>query len=228
MRRCATCWWSNRQKLALAFSYDKYPWGPGEVLRYSSVNTFLLAAAMDGFLKRQVGPKAHLWDIVVADVFQPIGVFHLPARHTQELDGSRGIPPLGYGLYPTVGDRKTRRCCTTRGGIRPAAAGRRQTGRGVVPDRSQRAAQWPEEPVRRGPLPPVILVRATRVLAVPSRSPIWPDGGRLVVLLPNGITAFRFTDGHSRDMEAMVLAGEAIRAFPCPAGSPETLPPALR
>jgi hypothetical protein len=51
-------------------------------------------------------------------------------------------------------------------------------------------------------------------------------GGNLVVLLPNGITAFRLTDGHSRDMEGIVLAGEAIRPFPCPAGSPETTPPA--
>ena len=51
-------------------------------------------------------------------------------------------------------------------------------------------------------------------------------GGNLVVLLPNGITAFRLTDGHNWDMEAMVLAGEAIRPFPCPAGSPETPPPA--
>jgi CubicO group peptidase (beta-lactamase class C family) len=33
-----------------------------------------------------------------------MGIFHLPARHTQEADGSRGIPPLGYGLYPTIGD----------------------------------------------------------------------------------------------------------------------------
>ena len=93
-----------RLKLALAFSYDKYPWGPGEVLRYSSVNTFVLAVAMDSFLKRQAGPEAHLWEMVVAEVFQPIGIFHLPARHTQEADGSRGIPPLGYGLYPTIAD----------------------------------------------------------------------------------------------------------------------------
>jgi hypothetical protein len=62
------------------------------------------AAAMDSFLKRQAGPNAHLWDMVVAEVFQPIGIFHLPTRHTQEADGTPGIPPLGYGLYPNVDD----------------------------------------------------------------------------------------------------------------------------
>lgn len=46
-------------------------------------------------------------------------------------------------------------------------------------------------------------------------------GGNLVVLLPNGITAFRFSDGHSCDMDPMVLAAEAIRPFPCPVKSGE-------
>ena len=44
-------------------------------------------------------------------------------------------------------------------------------------------------------------------------------GSNVVVLLPNGISAFRFADGFNFDLEAMVLAGEAIRPFPCPAGS---------
>jgi len=44
-------------------------------------------------------------------------------------------------------------------------------------------------------------------------------GGNLVVLLPNGITAFRFADGHHYDVDTMVLAGETVRPFPCPAGS---------
>jgi hypothetical protein len=38
-------------------------------------------------------------------------------------------------------------------------------------------------------------------------------GGNLVVLLPNGVTAFRFADGNNFDLESMVLAGEAIRPF---------------
>jgi len=49
-------------------------------------------------------------------------------------------------------------------------------------------------------------------------------GGNLVVLLPNGISAFRIADGDNWDLAAMVLAGEAIRPFPCPAGSGEAPP----
>jgi hypothetical protein len=51
-------------------------------------------------------------------------------------------------------------------------------------------------------------------------------GGNLVVLLPNGVSAFRFADGGNFDLESMVLAGEAVRPFPCPAGSAETPWPA--
>ena len=51
-----------KEKLDASFSFGKYPWGPGEVLRYNNINTFILTAAMDGFLKRQAGPQAQLWD----------------------------------------------------------------------------------------------------------------------------------------------------------------------
>jgi len=63
-----------KDKLAISFAFGKYPWGPGEVFRYNSTHTFVLAAAMDSFLKRQAGPQTHLWDMVLADVFQPIGI----------------------------------------------------------------------------------------------------------------------------------------------------------
>jgi hypothetical protein len=43
-----------------------------------------------------------------------------------------------------------------------------------------------------------------------------------VVLLPNGISAFRLADGNHYDVDTMVLAGETLRPFPAPArpGSP--------
>ncbi|MGH8059892.1 MAG: hypothetical protein ACREOH_22085 [Candidatus Entotheonellia bacterium] len=49
-------------------------------------------------------------------------------------------------------------------------------------------------------------------------------GGNSIVLQPNGITAFRFADGHTYDVDNMVLAAEAIRPFSCPAG-PGNAPP---
>ncbi|NJN36703.1 MAG: hypothetical protein HC794_06135 [Nitrospiraceae bacterium] len=95
---------SAQEKLERGFSYGKYPWGRGEVVRYNTVVTFVLAAAMDAYLKRKEGPNAHLWDMVTEEVYRPIGIFHTPMMHTIEPDGSRGVPLLGFGLTPTIDD----------------------------------------------------------------------------------------------------------------------------
>jgi len=95
---------SGREKLGVAFESGNYPWGPGEVFRYRSMDTFVLAAAMDGYLKSQEGTGAHLWDMVVDEVLRPIGVFHAPMMHSVESDGARGIPILGEGIFPTFHD----------------------------------------------------------------------------------------------------------------------------
>ena len=94
---------SAQEKLDHGFSYSKYPWGRGEVVRYNTVVTFVLAAAMDAYLKRKEGPNAHLWDMVTEEVYRPIGIFHTPMMHTIEPDGSRGLPLLGFGLTQRYG-----------------------------------------------------------------------------------------------------------------------------
>lgn len=95
---------SAQAKLKAAFSAGNYPWGPGEVGRYNSIHTFVLAAAMDGFLKSREGPDANLWDMIIAEVLEPIGVFHAPTMHTREPDGGRGVPIMASGYFPTLGE----------------------------------------------------------------------------------------------------------------------------
>src|SRR5262249_41624287 len=80
-----------KEKLDAAFEFPKYPWGPGEVFRYNSTHTFVMAAAMDAYYKRKAGPSAALWAMVVSEVYEPIGIFAAPMMHTLETDGSRGI-----------------------------------------------------------------------------------------------------------------------------------------
>ena len=63
-----------------------------------------LAAAMDALLKRREGPDANLWDMVVTEVLEPIGVFDAPMIHTREPDGGRGVPIMGSGYFPTMGE----------------------------------------------------------------------------------------------------------------------------
>jgi len=91
-------------KLGVAFTYGNYVWGAGEEFRYNSALTFVLAAAMDKYYKSVGGNNAHLWQMVVDDVFTPIGIQHVPMLETIETNGQRGIAELLHGLYPNVDD----------------------------------------------------------------------------------------------------------------------------
>lgn len=217
-----------QDKLAVAFSYGRYPWGPGHVLRYNSTHTFVLAAAMDRFLKRQVGPHAHLWEMVVAEVFQPLGIFHAPMRHTQEADGGRGIPHLLHGLYPTIDDLAKLTTLLQHGG--------RHQGRQLLSATKLAEALYRTEAMG---LPTAWENRFGQgryhrsfwsmpyrtatgcVFQIPFMAGV---GGNVMVLLPNGLSALRVADAGHYDLDAMVRAGEAIRPFPCPAGSAEAPP----
>jgi Beta-lactamase len=219
-----------KRKLAMAFRAGQYPWGPGEVLRYNSTQTFVLAAAMDHFLKRQRGPQAQLWDMVVAEVLQPLGIFHVPMLHTHEPEGGRGIPHLLHGLYPTVDDVAKLTTLLQQGG--------RHQGQQLLS--AAKLAEALDTTDARG-LPSGQRNRFGEgryhlsFWSVPYRTTagcrfqipyMLGYGGNIVVLLPNGVSAFRFADGFHFDLESMVLAGEAVRPFPCPAGSAEGPPPA--
>jgi CubicO group peptidase (beta-lactamase class C family) len=218
-----------KEKLDVSFSYGKYTWGPGEVLRYNSTHTFVLVAAMDSFLKRREGPNAHLWEMVASEVFRPIGIFHAPMMHTLEVDGGRGIPLLAFGLYPTIDDIAKLTTLLQNGGqhqgrqllsatklaqalYRTVAIGLPTGGKNRFGDARYHLSFW-SVPYRTSD---------GCFFQIPYMSGY---GGNLVVLLPNGISAFRFADGFNFDVEAMVLAGETLRPF-CPA-PPEKVPPSF-
>lgn len=91
-------------KLDVVFQDGNYEWGPGEVVRYNSLHTFTLAVAMDAYVKEKEGPDAHLWEMVSEEVLRPIGIPVAPLMHTREADGSRGVPIMGWGFFPTLDD----------------------------------------------------------------------------------------------------------------------------
>jgi hypothetical protein len=219
-----------KDKLDAGFAYPRYPWGPGQVVRYNSVHTFVLAAAMDAYLKRQAGPGAHLWDMVVREVYEPIGIFHAPMLHTLETDGSRGIPLLAYGLYPTVDDIAKLTTLLQSGG--------RHDGQPLLSVRKLAEALYRTSPDSGLPLGWHYRAGEGRYhlsfWSTPYRTstgcfvqiPVMMGyGGNLVVLLPNGVSAFRFADAGSSDAESMILAGEAIRPLCAPAAAAAVAPP---
>jgi hypothetical protein len=222
---------SAKQKLDLALAYAKYPWNRGEVLRYNSTHTFLLAVAMDRYLKRREGPQAHLWDMVRQEVLRPIGILHAPKMHTIEADGSRGIPLLGYGLYLTVDDVAKLVTLLQNGGrhdgiqiLSPgllAAALRRPSADVGLPNGARNRYGEGRYHLSFWSLP--YRTAAGCAFQIPYMAGL---GGNLVALLPNGVSVFRFADGNHYDLDAMVLAGESLRPFcPPPASATAPAPP---
>jgi hypothetical protein len=165
--------------------------------------------------------------MILAEVFQPIGIFHAPMMHTLEMDGSRGIPLLAFGLYPTIDDIAKLTTLLQNGGrhqgrqllsaakltdalYKTANNGLPTGGKNRFGDHRYHLSFW------------AVPYRTSDgcFFQIPYMSGY---GGNLVVLLPNGISAFRFADGFNFDVEAMALAGETLRSF-CPA-PPEKVGP---
>ncbi|HEU4367126.1 MAG TPA: serine hydrolase domain-containing protein [Methylomirabilota bacterium] len=209
---------SLREKLEIALSYGKYAWNRGEVLRYNSTQTFVLAVALDAYLKRREGPHAHLWDMVRAEVFRPIGILHAPKMHTIESDGSRGVPQLGYGLYPTVDDVAKLTALLQNGGRHDGAQLLSATKLAEALYRTSATAGLPSGSRNRFGAGRYHL----SFWSAPYRTstgcffqiPLMLGyGGNLVALLPNGVSVFRFADGMNFDVDTMILAGESLRPF---------------
>ena len=208
--------------LAKAFTQGKFSWGPGVEMRYDSIHYFILSAAMDAFLKQQEGPDAHLWDMVATEVLQPIGIAHAPMMHTVESDGSRGIPFLDIGLYPTADDAAKIALLFQAGGAwhgqqllsaaltakalyRTADQGLRGAAGWDTPDGDNRYLMsfWSDA--------------WNDGKGCTARVPYMSGAGaNVVALLPNGVVAYRFTHENSEyDGFSLVQAGATLGAM-CP------------
>jgi CubicO group peptidase (beta-lactamase class C family) len=211
---------SIQDKLDIVFSYGNYPWKPGEVARYNSINTFVLGVAMDAFLKSQQGAQADIWDMVIEEVYRPIGIWHAPILRTVEPDGSRGLPIFGYGLYPTADDIAKVAQLYHDGGshdgeqllhpARLATALHRIEGAGL-PNGDRNAIGEFRYSYSFWALP--YRTTGDDLMMVPYMTGY---GGNLVVVMPNGITAFRLMDAFNYDVESLTRVGEALRPFPAP------------
>jgi CubicO group peptidase (beta-lactamase class C family) len=213
---------STQEKLDVIATYGKYPWGPGEVARYNSTNVFVLSVAMDRFLKSQEGPQADIWDMVLEEVYNPIGIYAAPIMRTLEPDGSRGVPIFGYGMYPTVQDMAKVAMLLRNGGQHE---GRQLLHAGKVAEilSSIEEAGLPSSEFNafgegRYHLSfwamPYRSRRGDKVM-IPYMSGF---GGNRVVFNPNGIISFRVTDAVNYELDHLVRVADGIGPFPTSSG----------
>jgi hypothetical protein len=204
---------SEAAKLEAVFAQGDYPWGPGEVFRYNTTHTFALAAAMQELLERREGSDAKLWDMMMREVFEPIGVRHLPMMHTLEAGGQAGVPLMGIGLYPTVDEiakiAQLLQAGGRHGGVQLLSAGGLRDalfngGHGLPTGEVSAAGEQ---------------LYSMSLWSLPQRQGRCFDqvpymegyGGNMVLLHPGGITAFRFADAGNYDIEALSAVASRFR-----------------
>ena len=208
-------------KLEAAFSAGNYSWGPGEVMRYNNMHAFVLAVAMDAFLKSKEGPDANLWDWVTEEVLRPIGIPYAPLIHTREPNGSRGVPVMAYGFLPTIDDMAKIAGLLHDRGI--------HDGQQLLygdeidmllqgdPDRGLPIHYWTKEfglgshdfAIWYTPLG----TREGCVVRVPF---MWGSGGNFLVLMPNGMTGIRLgvdNAADEREVENIAALADSLRSF---------------
>lgn len=199
---------SAKEKLDIALNhYGNFPWGPGEVFRYNTNHTYVLSAAMDALVRQREG--IGLWQLLKQNVYQPIGIMHSPMMHTTEPDGSRGVPILGVGLYPTMDDMmKIVRLLHQEGEHQGAQLLHRETVKKALfrTDELGLISHVNNNEFGKGRyllsffgLP--YQGETGCQMQVPTMS---GAGGNYVTILPNGIIAVRFADENNHERRVMV------------------------
>jgi CubicO group peptidase (beta-lactamase class C family) len=218
---------SAAAKLRIAFGFGALPWGRARIFRYNSALFFVLSAAMDALLKAREGPAANLWDSFTECVLNPLGIVALPMMHTEEPDGTRGIPLLATGAYPTLEQAARIAQLLLNDG--------RVAGRQLLrAEEVRRALDWSGDAASGLPTQPDLQSHNGTYCSGFWRSPyrtregnlvttvsMQGYGGNMVVLLPNGTVCLRFAAGQAYAANDMIRTAEAIRGF-----GPET--PGLR
>jgi len=208
-------------RLAGAFSFDNYPWGPGEVMRYNSAQTMILAVAMDNYLKSKEGPEADLWKMLNQEVYQPIGIRWLPSMRLRINQNTPGPVPLGWGLIVNPHDvSRIAALLHNHGEFQGQQLLHRERTIQAMrnnQDFAYETAEWTQ-------------LVTNRWVPTQYRDGIWSSGvdptggcgkiasrmegvgGNFVVMMPSGLTLFRFADANVYDAGALILVGERIRS----------------
>jgi CubicO group peptidase (beta-lactamase class C family) len=205
-----------QEKLDFLFKVPNYPWGPGEVARYRDRDIFVGAATLDSLYRSKEGDDADLWQMMLDEVYGPIGVHHLPKSRTFETDRP-GVPLLAWGVYVTIDDvAKIAGLIENRGlhnGVQLlSAAGLSEAlydsdVRGLPTGASNRYGTntyyltvWHEN----------YSTESGTTWTIPTMSGY---GGNVVKLMPNGIIGFRMGNGGSKPVEQMIVIADRILPF---------------
>lgn len=205
-----------QEKLDRLFTIPSYPWGPGEIPRYRDRDIFVGAAAMANLYREKEGDDADLWQMMLDEVYRPIGIHHLPQSQTWETDRPR-VPLLAWGVYLTVDDVGKIGGLLQNGGVHNGVQLLSKAGlaealyqtdvRGLPTGGSNgfgietyHLTVWHEN----------YKTASGTTYTIPGMNGY---GGNLVRLMPNGMIGFRMGNGDNMPVEQMIVVSDRIRSF---------------
>lgn len=213
------------ERLAGAFGFGNFPWGPAEVMRYNSAHTMILGVALDNYLKSREGPEADLWETLNREVFQPIGIRWLPSMRLNIDANTPGPVPMGWGLVLSIHDAaRVAQLLQDDGEFQGKQLLHRELTRCTIrkdqdpawhtPEQTQLAFnQWVGTEYVYG-------TWSSRVSPSPDCQKIGSRmeglGGNFVVMMPSGVSLFRFADANVYEPGALMITGERIRSSCAP------------
>jgi len=205
-----------QEKLDRLFTIPSYPWGPGEIPRYRDRDIFVAATALANLYREKEGEDADLWQMMLDEVYRPIGIHHLQQSQTWETDRPR-VPLLAWGVYLTIDDAVKIGSLLQNGGAHNGvqllseaglAEALYQTDIRGLPNggsntyglNSYHLTLWHEN----------FKTASGTNYTIPGMAGY---GGNLVRLMPNGMIGFRMGNGGNKPVEQMIVVSDAIRPF---------------
>jgi len=76
--------------------------GPGQAFYYMDQDMWIAALAMERFLQMHEGPDATILNMLIEEVYKPIGVDHFVAGSSYTATGEVGFPYSAWGVLPTI------------------------------------------------------------------------------------------------------------------------------
>jgi len=203
-------------KLDELFKVPDYPWGPGEVPRYRDRDIFLASVVLANLYREKEGKDADLWQMMLDEVYRPIGIHHLPQSRTWETDQA-GVPLLAWGVYLTVDDITKIGTLLQNGGVHDGVqllskAGLAEAlyktdvrglptgGSNVYGTNTYHLTVWHEN----------YRTDSGNTYTIPTMAGY---GGSIVKLMPNGMIGFRMGNGGNKPVEQMIVIADNIRSF---------------
>jgi CubicO group peptidase (beta-lactamase class C family) len=184
---------------------------PGETFNYASTNLFVLACALQHYVRIKSGQPVNYWDLVREQVLAPLGAENFPVLTTMEKDSTPSLPILAYGALPTIDEAaKIARLFANKG----AFAGEQLLSRARIEEifnmtehpgsgtnNDFRGSHYQHGFWAKEITTPNCTIQATYMLGF---------GENYVVFLPSGTIIFRFLDEHDLNVDELILAVEGI------------------